>query len=504
MRTFRPFSAARLALLLALYFGVLLVSRAVPSDCTRTSVGLISLTELGSRAYQGSEGGLYPGGYNTRPAAHEAAGLAVARSIRPLDSSGAPHDIGGRVVFLSVGMSNTTQEFSTFKPMADADPAKNPKLVIVDGAQGGATASLISNLSTSQGQQYWARTDERLAAAGVTPAQVQAAWIKEADAQPSAAFPRYPLQLRDELAVIARILKARYPNIRIAYLSSRIYGGYASSTLNPEPYAYESGFSVKWLIEDQINGDADLNSDPGAGPVKAPWLAWGPYLWADGLTPRSDGLTYKCSDFNPNDGTHPASSGAREKVAKMLLDFLKSDTTAKLWFVRGTSLIFPMLVERVNEIAAPAAKMFTGIALANLEDEDATLTFTAFDKSGSPLAGQEIRNPVTLPLPAGARMARMDFEIFGDGIGIGDQSGWVRVDSTASRMSGFFLAFDSTVSILDGTNASAAGTRSFVLPDIAGGDTAEIRAVNAGSGPAEVRLEVLDATGVARGPAVIR
>src|SRR3974377_2338234 len=96
-------------------------ARAVPSDCTRTSVGLIPVTELGTGLYQGRQGGLYPNGSNLRPAEHEAAGLAAPRAIRPLDALGAPDDKGGKVVFISVGMSNTTQEFSTFKPMADAD-----------------------------------------------------------------------------------------------------------------------------------------------------------------------------------------------------------------------------------------------------------------------------------------------------------------------------------------------------------------------------------------------
>ena len=43
---------------------------------------------------------------------------------------------------------------------------------------------------------------------------------------------------------------------------------------------------MKWLIEDQINGTSELNYDPNAGEVNAPWVAWGPYLWADGTTGR--------------------------------------------------------------------------------------------------------------------------------------------------------------------------------------------------------------------------
>jgi len=49
---------------------------------------------------------------------------------------------------------------------------------------------------------------------------------------------------------------------------------------------YESAFSVRWLIQDQIKGEANLNHDPKKGKVVAPILLWGPYFWADGITPR--------------------------------------------------------------------------------------------------------------------------------------------------------------------------------------------------------------------------
>jgi hypothetical protein len=229
-------------------------------------------------------------------------------------------------------MSNTTQEFSTFKALADLDPDKNQKLVIVDGAQGGMTARTITNPDDPRMQVFWETVDSRLAAAEVTARPVQVVWLKEADARPTTGFPGHSLTLQSELEAVTHLLKERFPNLRLTYCSSRIYAGYASSNLNPEPYAYESGFAVKWLIEKQINGSPDLNFDPSHGEVTAPWLSWGPYLWADGLNPRSDGLTWSCSDY-ANDGTHPAPGGARDKVARMLLEFFKTDSTASGWFL---------------------------------------------------------------------------------------------------------------------------------------------------------------------------
>jgi hypothetical protein len=302
------------------------------SDCTRTSVGLKPLTELGMTLYKSKPGGLYPNGLNTPPAEHAVAGLDLASDIQPLDANGQPSP-NGRIVLVSIGMSNTTQEFSMFQQIANADRERNPSLVIVDGAQGGMSAARIINPNDgASGTQFWTTVNQRLARAGVTPNQVQVAWVKEADASPRDPFPVHAERLRDELADIARVLKTRFPNINIAYFSSRTYAGYATTNLNPEPFAYESGFSVKWLIEHQINGDPSLNYDPVRGRVNAPWLAWGPYLWADGLMPRQDGLIWACDDFR-DDGTHPSDSG-RQKVADLLLNFLKTDPTAQPWFLR--------------------------------------------------------------------------------------------------------------------------------------------------------------------------
>jgi len=303
------------------------------------------INDLGNGKYLGQfEGGLYEHGANVPPADHEAVGLAQAALVRPLDRNGNPSP-GGKIVMVSVGMSNTTQEFCaagnpspctswSFVGQASADPAVNHStLVLINGARGGQAADSWE----SPAQPDWDGVKTNLTAAGLTEAQVQVAWIKQANIGPKTSLPSSgadAYRLVGQLANIARALKVRYPNIRLAYFSSRIYAGYATTTLNPEPYAYESAFAVKWLIDAQVAQERSGAVDTRAGDLgssAAPWLAWSAYLWADGLNPRSDGLTWARNELE-SDGTHPAQA-AEQKVGSMLLAFFKDDPTAKSWFV---------------------------------------------------------------------------------------------------------------------------------------------------------------------------
>ena len=90
---------------------------------------------------------------------------------------------------------------------------------------------------------------------------------------------------------------------------------------------------MRWLIRDQVEGKQGLIHDPEHDKVDAPVLMWGPYLWADGVNGRkADKLVWTKADFG-DDGTHPSSDG-RQKVAELLLNFLKTDPTAKSWFLK--------------------------------------------------------------------------------------------------------------------------------------------------------------------------
>src|ERR1043166_6910032 len=87
---------------------------ATAQNCSRTSVGYPPINDLGTGTWRGAIGGLYPGGANSRPAAHDAAGLNIAQHIQPLNGNGAVDTANGKIVWLSVGMSNTTFEAQVF------------------------------------------------------------------------------------------------------------------------------------------------------------------------------------------------------------------------------------------------------------------------------------------------------------------------------------------------------------------------------------------------------
>jgi hypothetical protein len=295
----------------------------------KATVGLKPLSEMTAEdRYKGEDGGLYGGGKNEPPESHRKAARQVTAKIQPLDADGKPAK-DGTIALVSISMSNATQEFSLFKQLADQDPKKSPRVTIVDCAQGGqAMAQWVDPKA-----RPWVEADRRLEAAGVSPKQVQVIWVKLANVRPTGEFVEHGKKLEKDTLAVLQNATARFANLRIAYLGSRIYGGWANTALNPEPYAYEGAFAVRSLIKDQVRGLADLNFDPEKGAVKAPLLLWGSYLWADGTTPRkADGLVWERTDLAA-DGTHPSPSG-RRKVADQLLKFFQSDELTATWYVK--------------------------------------------------------------------------------------------------------------------------------------------------------------------------
>lgn len=300
-------------------------------NCSAPTTGFIPINDLGTGTFNGWTGGLYPAGSNYAPTTHMQAGLTMAAQVQCLDTAGNP-SANGKMVWLSIGMSNTTQETQQFIPLANAYPTKNPNLILVDGAQGGQTASVISTPSSSGYANFWNTVNTRLTNAGVAFKQVQVIWLKEANPAGTIPVQTYYDSLVVQFKRIANELKTRFPNVKLCYMASRISARYATTTLNPEPYSYWTGWAVKKVIEDQVNGDAQLQY---SGPTaNAPWLSWGIYMWSDGSTPQTTNpnVFWNCpAHFNP-DGTHPSTAGA-QKVGTLLLDFFSTDSTTTPWFI---------------------------------------------------------------------------------------------------------------------------------------------------------------------------
>lgn len=312
---------------------------------------LVPLIDMQGYKYLGAyAGGLYPDGQNEMPAAHYEAGLERARSIEPLNAQGQP-DPNGKIIFTSIGMSTTSSVFCGVADPNDSckegslmsqvagDNQINGRLIFIDGADPGKTADEWEDPTLRAFRRV---EEEELTPFGHSEQQVQVAWVKLASSQPTVSLPNAnsdALMLKEQIGNSMRALRSRYPNLKMVFFSSRVYGGYATSTINPEPYAYESGFATKWVIDAQIRQMYEEGApvDPVAGSLdytsEAPWMAWGAYYWANGQQPRSDGMVWVPDDLK-GDGTHLAKQGI-EKITAILLDFFKTSPHTRCWFLNN-------------------------------------------------------------------------------------------------------------------------------------------------------------------------
>lgn len=306
------------------------------ANCSAPSTGFTPINDLGAGTFTNAwgtvwTGGLYLNGSNFMPSAHKSAGMQIAKSVVPLDASGNVDSTNGKMVWLSIGMSNTTAETQQFIPLANAYANKNPKLTLVDGAVGGASVDKISSPWLPQYATYWNTVATRLSNAGVTANQVQVIWFKEANPAGTMTIQQYYDSLLVQFTRCMHEIKTRFPNVKLCYMASRISARYASSTLNPEPFSYYTGWAIREIIQRQINGDTALAYS--GNNIRSPFLSWGIYMWSDGSVPQASNpnIFITCPADLANDGTHPSAVGAA-KVANWLLTFYQNDSLSCPWF----------------------------------------------------------------------------------------------------------------------------------------------------------------------------
>jgi hypothetical protein len=162
------------------------------------------------------------------------------------------------------------------------------------------------------------------------------------------------------------------------------------------------------------------------------------------------------------------------------------------------SLFYPRLASSDGSSTGADTSEYTGIAVANLGSAEATLRFTAYDKTGAAMSGTGITNPATKTLKAGAQLPIVDVQVFGSGLTAARQVGWMKLESTVASIAGFFLMFNSSLSILDGAGVSTAKLTSFVLPEIEDQGFTQIHVANPDSSAATLTFDLVRSDGTTR------
>ncbi len=293
---------------------------------------------------------LYRDSSNQMPAQHRTKGEALARALKRLSANGNADVANGKLAAIAEGMSNTRDEMNAFNALLKGRKSElNPAFTFENLSQGGCDLLCWVDKGASAVNK-----------------QVQIALVKHSNNRPqkpdgspedpnsafpdkaSKSFPKHARITKAQLKTRVLAMKQQYPNLKMVFFTSRVFGGWSCAPTGNdyrEPVAYEEGFAVKWLIDDQITGrDPELRFEGPNAP--APWIAWGPYLW--------DAQKWAQNLFKA-DGVHMCDEGTG-LVSQMWFDFLLKDNTARPWFAKSGATL-------VEERESANATFATGFAL---------------------------------------------------------------------------------------------------------------------------------------------
>jgi hypothetical protein len=313
---------------IALAYALLLGSVA----CGQDAAALRPLTDGGFYVRDGKkyECGLYPGGKNDLPKAHRLAGERIAATIRPLDPKTGRPDDSGRIMAAAIGHSNSSLYFleitNRVKAMIGTGEI-HPRFMLQNAcfsgrmcpdwaelcAKGVATVNPDTRMVSLNGiSTIYADAQVVFLLTSYNGPTRSWAHDKHPELESMKFEQRTQLMKNDMKRILIGLMK-HCPNLKMAYIGSDTWRGNSGV----EPDTYEEGFAVKALIADQINGDKELACEGDSR--KAPWLAWGGYIWekdpprtrfvADGVHPTTAGSEFAaerwCQALRANPTTHP-------------------------------------------------------------------------------------------------------------------------------------------------------------------------------------------------------
>lgn len=288
----------------------------------KTSTGLTGLKPFPEQGVYVRDGkryecGLYPGGKNEMPASHRQAGEKLAAGIAPDSKS-------GKILILAAGHSNPAAYFSAYETyLAEEQKKGNVRkdvelLSICQGGKmcqdwaaecraRGPTGGGFQNVR-SQAQILFLLTSYHNASRSITEKRNPEVFTMSFEERTQA--------MKEDLKVILQAFAKACPQLKLAYLGCDTWRG--NSGL--EPMVWEEAFAFKGIIEDQIKGDPELAYE---GPNrKAPWLAWGGYIWEN--NPPKERFA--------GDGVHPSDAGKAFAYGRWH-DLLIHDSTSAPWLI---------------------------------------------------------------------------------------------------------------------------------------------------------------------------
>jgi hypothetical protein len=247
----------------------------------------------------------------------------------PIDTLGNPVKKGklAKITFISLGGSTGGHNMKSLKSKTTGNPLTNPNLLLLSCNNGSGDASLNDIMNPAA--IYWNHVTQIIKGGKSSYRQVQIIYLETEDSSTYVAWPGRPNQVKSELESCLRLIKQKFPNVKVVYTLARTRTFSSKAIWNREPSPYYFGWAAKWAIQDQINGVPGTEYK-GSNAV-APMLTWGFYQWADSLPRSTDGFFWRKS--LTADGLH-ANAVGQDTLSNRFQQFLLTDPYASIWYAR--------------------------------------------------------------------------------------------------------------------------------------------------------------------------
>jgi hypothetical protein len=303
-------------------------------NCDNDTTFRIPIIDLQTGYYGSHQGGLYPGGSNIMPSAHADSGLTIAQSLMPINFDGELDTTYGKFVFLALGNGSAGKIFNKFLTQYEDLGFDDSCMQIVNACIDGYS---LHDMYGADADFYWDDVNDYLQDRDLKKKQVRAVWLMTSNYDDTLVTEdAYIDSVKNTYIEVIQKMKNQLPNLALLYISGLQYGGYVDTSADikhfvTEPVPYLNDLAIKAVIEAQIDGDSALIY---SGPdTEAPWIAWGPNVWADGRNLRAyDNLRWICpSDYDTGLNGFDLSSTGQVKVADRLFTFCTTEPTILPW-----------------------------------------------------------------------------------------------------------------------------------------------------------------------------